>query len=207
MFTLLLTQYRRGRQLESLGDYILESNVFWMIVILAITFILIKRTRKEYHSHWNTLLDECKLSSRDFYAELKSELARTSISGMNNYNVYLKEGSIFSGRRLYLRVNWKNYRYDICAAPFGKGFFISSWLLNKTGIIEYFISRFPLGLKIVKMLNPVTYYKIDTASMFQTYCHQAVLNVIDRMTKDTGVRPLSEDQKKPVFNHNNLFKR
>jgi len=208
MFTLLSTQYRRQYgQWDLLIEYIFDSPLFWLLLTIIIILILTKKTRKEFHSHWNTLLDGFSYSSKDFYYELKKELQKTKIAGIDTTNVQLKEGGLISPRRIYLRINWKNYRYDVCAAPFGNGFFISWWLLNKTLIIEYLLSRFPLGQWLVKKMFPVTYYKIDTASMFMTYCQQAVLTVIERITDGSGTRALTEDEKKPILNDKNIFKR
>ena len=40
---------------------------------------------------------------------------------------------------------------------------------------------------------PATYYSMDTALMFQQAVHNAVLDVIDCMTANKGVRSLTED--------------
>ena len=61
------------------------------------------------------------------------------------------------------------------------------------------ISKIPfVGKWLVKKWYPITYYKVDTASMFMTYCHNAVLNVIDTITKESGIR-ISEQQRRPVL--------
>lgn len=56
-----------------------------------------------------------------------------------------------------------------------------------------------LGAIYERIFRPVTYYRIDTALMFQTAVHNAVLEAIDRVTEGKGVRALSELEKRPVM--------
>lgn len=49
------------------------------------------------------------------------------------------------------------------------------------------------------IFSPNTYYKLDTESMFQTAVHGAVMEAIDGITTTKGVRPLTELERKPVY--------
>jgi len=204
---LLLTQSRYQQPwYEEWFEFIIDSPILWAIVTILIFYIVLKRTKKDVHSHWNNLIDNFKYSSKDFYNEIKKEMLSHGISGISTSYVQLSEGGAMSPKRLYVRVMWKDYQYDICAAPFGDGFFISWWLIYKTPIGQIILYRVPfIGNWLVKKLYPITFYKIDTASMFQTYCHQSVLNVIDSITKDSGVRTLTENERKPIMK--DIFKR
>ena len=105
-----------------------------------------------------------------------------------------------------LESSGKKYQYDICAAPFGDGFFVSWWLLDRASWIQILIRLIPfIGSWLVRKLYPITYYKIDTASMFMTYAQASVLKVIKDITNDKGVRALSEAERKPILN--DIFKR
>jgi hypothetical protein len=46
---------------------------------------------------------------------------------------------------------------------------------------------------------PATYYRIDTALMFQQAVHASVMEVIDGMTQAKGLRALSEADRKPIL--------
>ncbi len=179
----------------------------YLIYILygLISFVILKfiftKTLKYYHSNWNTLIEDFNYSTEDFYQLFKKELLSQGVSGINANDVSLYEGSMFSQRRRYIRVKWKEYQYDICAAPFGKGFFVSWWLLYKNSVLQIIISKIPfIGGWLTRKLFPVTYYKIDTASMFMTYAQSSVLKVIDEITKDKGIRAISENDRKPILN-------
>lgn len=180
-----------------------------IIIGLALIFILwisFKSVIKQYHSNWNQLIDGFNFSSEEFYKRLKQELYSHGIKNVNTHFVFLEEGGMFSRRRTYLRVNWKGLQYDICAAPFGNGFFISWWLMYNNSFWKIVMAKIPfVGGWLVRKWFPVTYYKIDSASMFMSYAHESVLKVIEDITNDSGVKALSADQRKPILN--NIFKR
>ena len=153
-----------------------------LIVFLILKFVFGKRL-KTHHSNWNTLIDDFQYSSKGFYERLAVELKSHGIAKIRTEKVHLNEG-----------------------APFGNGFFISWWMLYKSSFGQILISNIPfIGGWLAKKLYPVTYYRSDTASMFMSYAQQSVLKVIDDITKDTGLRALSEADKKPLLN--DIFKR
>ena len=177
-----------------------------LIVILLIIKFIFSSTVKNFHSRWSTLIDDFNFSSEDFYNLLKEELESNGIEGITTNFVSLKEGGAFSSSRTYLRLTWKDYHYDICAAPFGKGFFISWWLLYKNSLGQIIVSKIPfVGGWLASKLYPVTYYKVDIASMFMSYAQSSVLKVIDTITKEKGIRGLSEAERKPILQ--DIFKR
>lgn len=183
------------------GTYILY--VFLLFLILKSIF---RTTLNNHHSKWNTLIDGFSFSTQEFYKLLKEEILSNGINRVGVDQVSLTEGSLFSSRRTYLRITWKDYQYDVCAAPFGKGFFVSWWLIYKNSIGEILISKIPfVGNWLVTKLYPVTYYKIDTASMFMSYAQASVLKVIDEITTNKGTRSLSESERKPILN--DIFRR
>ena len=47
--------------------------------------------------------------------------------GVSTSRITYGEGGLLSPRREYLRVSRDQTVFDICAAPYAKGFFISSW--------------------------------------------------------------------------------
>ena len=179
--------------------------IYAYILVVVLIFIFGSKF-KNYHSRWDTLIDNFKTSPKDFYQLLKKEIYANGIKNVQMSNVYLKQGNMFSANRLYLRIEWREYQYDICASPVGKGFFVSYWLLFKNSTIQIIVSRIPfIGSWLVSKLFPVTYYSYDTASMFLKYCHLSVLKVIDTITKENGLRSLNEEERKPIMN--DIFKR
>jgi hypothetical protein len=177
--------------------------IFLLFVIVIVS--LLRTPREDYHSNWAQLLSGFKFSTKKFYELITEEIQSHEIKGLSFEGVNLKTGSVFSSERLYLRIRWQEYRYDLCFAPFGDGCFVSWWLIYETSSDEELLTKIPfIGEWIRRAFYRKTYYKIDTASMFMTFSHSSVLRVVDEITKDTGIR-LSEIERKPILN--NIFHR
>ena len=196
-------------QYESL-QYILVFLGYLLVISFVVGIIyqiFFKRRIKDDHSNWNTYIDKFEFSSDKFYALLQHELNSQGIKSLLIEKVSLPEGGILSSRRKYLRVTWKDFQYDICAAPFGKGFFISWWLLYRRTLMQLLVMRIPfLGSWLSGMFYPVTYYKMDTASMLMGIAQASVLKVTDSITKEKGIR-IPDDQRRPDIKVMNLRKR
>jgi hypothetical protein len=202
---MLLLQFRQRVWYE---DYLhMLSKLPWIYIIIGIIILIIilKKTKKEFHSNWNTLIPDFEYLSKDFYAQFKKELLSHGIEGISTSFVTLKEGGVVSSRRLYLRVSWKSYHYDVCCAPFGDGLFLSSWTIMRISMSQRIIRRIPfIGRWLERKFYRITYYKIDTASMFMTYCHQTMMTILDDITKECGYR-IKEADRKPILK--DIFKR
>lgn len=180
-----------------------------MIIIALLTIIAIisffKKGTPTLHANWNTLLDNFEYSTKEFYKLLTEELESHDIQKISTKEKYISIGNKLSVKRLYLRVKWKNYTYDCCLAPFGNGTFISWWMFTEKTGFELLISKIPFaGNYLVNAFFPITYYTMDTASMFRSYAQASVLKVIEDITKESGIR-ISEIDKKPILN--DVFKR
>lgn len=84
----------------------------------------------EILSHWSTLIDGLTYSSKEFYAQLEGTIRDRNIPKAKTSTVEFSEGGVLSAKRLYFRVQRGEHTFDVCAAPFGRGFFVSWWLLT-----------------------------------------------------------------------------
>ncbi len=157
-----------------------------------------KKTPGVIISHWNTMIKGLEASPKEFFSSVEGAIKKRQVPDTKTSRVDWKEGSMFSAKREYLRVRRKEHVFDICGAPFGNGFFVSWWLgETKSGIMAS-LAQIPfLGMFLEHLFKPVSYYKIDTSSMFQSLVHSAVLEVVDEMTKAKGVRGPTELERKP----------
>lgn len=156
----------------------------------------------EVISHWNTLIPNFHVSSQAFYQAVIEAVKRRQIPNSRIDRISWNESHMFSAKREYLRIFYENdFYFAVCAAPFGTGFFVSWWLLEPPeGCLVTLFSGFPLLSAIARMLvKPWTYYRIDSANMFQTATHSAVMEVIDAITSSQGIRGLGESERKPVM--------
>ena len=82
-------------------------------------------------SYWCTLFDDCVYLPSDFYASVQKNLDCRQVPDLLVDFVLMHEGTVFSKRRLYHQMRRERIVAEICAAPFGSGFFISSRLFDR----------------------------------------------------------------------------
>jgi hypothetical protein len=204
-------------------------------------------------SHWSCLVENMGVSPLAFYEQVEGALQRREIPATENTRVEYKEAGLFSAGRQYLHVRREALVFDICAAPFGTGFFFSwwfaeehsnlppiarafitfaifviqLWLLYESGLVmgtilgvlvlfagfaaantmatesgfdDNLVRDLPVfGRLYSALFKPTTYYRIDSLEMFQKAVHNAVLEVIDQMTTEKGLRALSDDDRRPLM--------
>jgi hypothetical protein len=150
---------------------------------------------EEFVSHWNGMVEGLHISPLEFYGAVEQAIERWQIPDTRRERVDWREGGLLSAKREYLRVRRGEYVFDICAAPFGAGFFVSWWL----GEFKGCVTAFPfLNFLFRWLVKPKTYYAIDTAYMFKGAVHACVTNVLNEFTTAKGLRALSELDRKPV---------
>ena len=65
--------------------------------------------------------------------------------------------------------------------------------------VRYVLAIPVIGWLIDRWFLPPTYYRLDSASMFQAAVNQAVQEVIDQMATAKGLRTLTELERKPIL--------
>ncbi|MEK7315657.1 MAG: hypothetical protein AAB011_05715 [Candidatus Eisenbacteria bacterium] len=224
-------------------------------------------------SHWSKLFEDFSTSSYDFYDAVEEGLARRKLPEARTSMVRWTEGGVLSPDREYLRIEGSGFRFDLCAAPFGTGYFFSWWLTPKppqwvlfylllfmlgcwaesrliaswiwsafqnvasldVGVLALrFLLQNPftiatlsilgtllvvgvlarggfrepeeailtvpiLGWVYERLFAPVTFYRLDTASMFRTTVQQAVLEALDALTTQKGLKALAPEERKPTL--------
>ena len=157
-------------------------------------------------SHWNQFIRGLDVSAMYFYAAVRAAIERRNVPDLRLFLVEIPEGGIFSPKRDYLRVRRGDYVLDICAAPYADGCFVSWWLGPRPRGLWRALLLLPILFDLyARYFRPITYYYMDTGSIFLTAVHSAVMEVIDQMTEAKGVRGLTELERKPI--HRDFFKR
>ena len=151
-------------------------------------------------SHWSQGIDGLQASSQAFYDSVLAGLDVYKLKDVKTQRVDFRESGIFSTKREYLQVRRGPHVYHICAAPYGNTFFVSSWLGETEKGIWAWLKRQPVvGFFVRNLIKPITYFQIDTAMIFQSMVHNTVLHVVDELTKASGVRQLTEAERKPIM--------
>jgi hypothetical protein len=99
----------------------------------------------QVEGHWHSLIEGFATSSLDFYELVKAGIARREIPDLKISQVEWKESGLGSGKRSYLRVSREGLNFDICAAPFGTGYFFSWWLAKIPRILLDFAVLFGIA--------------------------------------------------------------
>ena len=70
-------------------------------------------------------LDGRHFSSLEFYNQIEADLKERRVPRLRSKRVEFHEGSRLSDKRLYLRLARERFSFEVCAAPFGSGYFFT----------------------------------------------------------------------------------
>lgn len=149
-------------------------------------------------SNWSHGFDDTQFSSEDFYRSVQQSLEKRAIPGISFTRVshILKIRTVvLDERREYLCVTREDYQFQICAAPFGTGFFVSWWFLEREPGYMTLLKKIPV-LRLIAQLK--TFHQLDTEAMYRSFVHMCVLEAIDTMTTAKGMRSISEYDRRIV---------
>ena len=114
--------------------------------------------RPEVVSHWHKHLEDQRASALDFYGAVEEELKRREVPGLQLERVDWREGGVTSAKREYLRIGRERLTFDLCAAPYGTGYFYSWWVAKQKspyaamlGVVGLIVVLGALGLFISKL--------------------------------------------------------
>ncbi len=157
-------------------------------------------------SHWHQLLEGYQESPQRVYSLLEEAIKKRQLPDSKVFRVVMHEKGLLSAKREYLRVQSKKHIFDICAAPYGISFFLSWWLCEQPIGCLGILLGIPIIGPILSFFIPAsTYFTYDTALMFRDSIHNAVMDTVDQITSEKGLRALTEMERKPVLS--DFFKR
>jgi hypothetical protein len=168
-------------------------SFFALIILGIIAYAIYVGTllKKTILSHWHHRYDEPPFSSNEFYTRIKELLQTKGIRYVSYSNVVYSEGGLLSANREYLRIKYKEFVFDICAAPFGTGYFVSWWLGEMGDPIRDLLINLPIFGKLFKKRQK-TFFEHDTAIMFKETVGECVKEAIEQLTNTKGLRNLAE---------------
>lgn len=82
-------------------------------------------------SYWCHLYDDFNYSPVEFFRQVGAELEKREVPGLLQGFTLMRESNFLSRKRLYLHVRRERFVFEICAAPFGTGWFVSSRLFDR----------------------------------------------------------------------------
>jgi hypothetical protein len=145
--------------------------------------------------HWTKMFPFCSMSSAEFYGLVDKIFKEHQIPDVKLERINHKEGGMFSSSREYFRIKRKDLVFDICAAPFGKDFFISWWLYETEGITKQLLKLTSVGSYLVERSAKQTFFQADEETMFLTCAHECILEAVEQMVQSKGLRGLTDQEK------------
>lgn len=177
--------------------YLLEIGLL-LLYIAIIYYLFFGKRKQELLSHWNILIDGLNFSTEEAYNRVEQDLHNRGVSGLRIKRKNKRIGGWFSSRRTYLVIDWKEFRYEVCAAPFADSFFVSYWMHARQSWFKSFIARIPLlGNLISYLFFRVTYYRVDTSNMFHAIAQESITSMVDEISKAQNKPVLTDEQKTP----------
>lgn len=111
--------------------------------------------------HWYAYVEDFSTSPQEFYDAVRREIESRQLPKVDLNLVSRAEGiRLLSSERVYLRLRRTDMAYDLCAAPFGTGFFFSfrvSLLPITFGLLDLLVLVFGFGfggLTLLAALGP-----------------------------------------------------
>lgn len=173
------------------------SSIFTLLVYLFILFSIIsvirsaRRKLKLVHSHWHHYMETVPFSPQEFYEAVEDAIENEEIPMVQLSRISYPQGGIFSADRIYLRVKCREYVFDICAAPFAKGFFISWWMGEIPDAARDFFANMPwIGIFFQKRQK--TFFELDNEALFKESVSHTVKKVYEALTENKGLRKLTD---------------
>lgn len=183
------------------------STILWILGLAAIVYVVYRMSDtsrgllggqipvSDVISHWSHFFQSFALSSDAFYADLEKTLKSHEMPNSAILRTRHKEGGMLSANREYLRIKHGDLVFDVCAAPFGKDFFISWWLYETTGAMRVIFKGTRFGSFLQQRAAKRTFYQIDEEDMFRSCVHECILEMVAKMTEGRGELKLSDADK------------
>jgi hypothetical protein len=164
--------------------------------------------RGEIISHWHYLADDMRASALDFYSAIEEEMARREVPNIRTERVDWHEGGVHTAKREYVRITRERLTFDLCAAPFGSGYFFSWWLAVQRSPLAIVLGH--AGLVVVVGIAAwfIGQFGLMTGLLLFFGALAAGLAAVEQVAKAGNIVPEDAVQSMPVVGalYDRLFK-
>lgn len=159
-------------------------NVLIVIGILSVLYFLFYK-KTTTHSRTQQAFDNFKFEPDEFYELVKEEIELRQIEGVEFFNISHPETNLLGSRRKYLRIRIDNMQFDVCAAHYGRGSYVSWYFASSIGVLRMFLNKWQY---MNELMDKKTYYQLDTEGMVKQFVDAALNQAIERLIANKGVR-------------------
>lgn len=132
---------------------------------------------------------DMQLSADQFYKDLEKLVAEYQYPDIQVYRQFLRPAGLFDEKREYLVFMRGNYRFYVCAAPYGKSYFISWWFQFAQNPIVAWLFRSPI-ISFLFEDDETTLFKQDTQLMFENSINSLISEYTATIQPQHGKRVL-----------------
>lgn len=178
---------------DSLGEMI--SYIIVLIIVIMVIRVIIKLRKRAYkiNHYWQMYFDDFAYSSQTFYFDVVEAIRRKEMPGVAVSQIKRYQSNILSPFREYLVIQRERHIFEVCAAPFGKGFFISSREGAQPGLRHTIILSIPIiGGYLAYLIYKKSFYQIDSQNMFASAVHHTVIEIAGKITGGKSGRVFTE---------------
>lgn len=144
---------------------------------------------------WGQAFPYCNISANEFYSLVEETIQKHQFPDVTISRTKNKEGGMLSASREYLQVRHKDLVFEICAMKFGTDFSITSWLFETEGVLRQVLKFTKAGDYLRQRASKRTFYQADQEAMFKFCIHNSVLEAIDKISSNKGLRSLSIEER------------
>ncbi|TCC93701.1 hypothetical protein EZ428_02720 [Pedobacter frigiditerrae] len=146
-------------------------------------------TEKSIVAHSSFHFEDLQLSSQKFYQSVEDTLNSFEYPNLRVTRVNLSEGTFITSSREYLCIQHKEHLFYVCAAPFGRSYFISWWLKEELSLWTFILSIIPFfGERWARNSMKKTFYQQDSEDLFLQSIKKIVEALVEKVTSDKGFR-------------------
>lgn len=165
----------------------------WLCVLFA-TISYTKGVLRRFNaviSNWHQFIDYIPFTPKEFYVAVQREIQEKKIPHLRFSLITYRQGGLFSQGREYMRVQCKEYIFDVCAAPCASGFFVSYWMGEESDPIADFWKNMPWIGRYFRN-RPKTFFELDNEAIFKELISGSIKKVFTELSSLKGSRIIPE---------------
>lgn len=150
------------------------------------------RTNQLYFDHY-------PVTPLELYALIEEVFTTRQIIGVHLSRVSRLEWHLFSGRRIYLLIRFRDAVCFISGVRVGTGLLVSWRYSAMPGRFSLVLFQIPfVGVLAERIFSPPTFYRTDLYFAFEQAIRECVLEATNRLA-GRGVRPLTANEQRPLL--------
>lgn len=183
---------RSGLRLVLIEPFRKSYRAIRWLILGAVNANPVYRTQQLYFDHY-------PVTPLELYAVIEEVVTTKQIIGVRLSRVSRLEWHLFSGRRIYLLIRFRDAVCFVSAARVGAGLFVSWRYCSMPGRMSLVLFQIPfVGVIAERMISPPTFYRTDLYFALERAIRDSILEATNHLAQG-GARPLAEVEQRPLL--------